>query len=344
MKRLPGVVAAAVLVAGAGGVAAVAVAGQDRVAEVVPDPPGGTATADRGDLVQQEQVGGTLGYAGSYQVTARAGGVLTWLPAPGSVVRHDERVFAVDDRPVPLWRGDTPLWRRVGAGVGKGSDVALVEQNLKDLGLFSGTPDDAFTWTTAAALREWQRAKGLERTGALDVGDVVVLPGEIRVTEVTSVLGAGAGGPVLRASGTGRLVTVEMPVAKQAIAREGAEVEVRLPGGARTKGAVASVGTVARNRDDGTAVIDVLVTLVDPAAAGGLDGAPATVHFTTERREGVITVPVNALLALPGGGYGVEVVRPGGVDLTPVELGLFGNGRVEVTGVAEGAEVRVATS
>lgn len=344
MKRLPVAITATALVVGAGGVAAVAVTGQEKPAVVEPGSSGATATVERGDVVQREQFGGTLGYASSYDVTSRGGGVFTALPVPGAVVRHDEQVYAVDDDPVPLWRGDKPLWRRLEAGVGRGSDVTLVEQNLKDLGLFSGTPDDLFTWTTAAALREWQRGKGLERTGALDVGDVVVLPGEIRVTEVTAVLGAGAGGPVLRASGTGRQVAVEVPVTKQTIARQGAEVEVRLPGGGRTKGSVASVGTVARDQDDGTAVIDVLVALADPAAAGGLDRAPVTAHFTTERREDVLTVPVNALLARPGGGYGVEVVRPGGTELVPVELGLFGGGRVEVTGVTEGAEVRVARS
>lgn len=344
MKRLPVVIAAAVLVAGAGGVTAVAMSGSERNAEVVPEPPGGTAPVRRGDLVQQEQVGGTLGYAGTHDVTSAGGGVFTALPAPGAVVRHGGQVYAVDDDPVPLWRGDKPLWRRLESGVDRGSDVTLVEQNLKDLGLFTGTPDDRFDWTTATALREWQRESGLERTGALDVGDVVVLPGDIRVTEVSAVLGAGAGGPVLRASGTGRVVTVAMPVTKQTIARPGAEVDVQLPGRESTKATVTSVGTVARTRDDGPAVIDVVVTLVDPAAAGELDGAPVTVRFTTERREGVLTVPVNALLARPGGGYGVEVVRPGGVDLVPVELGLFGGGRVEVTGVPEGSEVRVAGS
>jgi hypothetical protein len=46
-------------------------------------------------------------------------------------------------------------------------------------------------------------------------------------------------------------------------------------------------------------------------------------------------VPVNALLALAGGGYAVEIVDAAGVHrLVPVSLGLFddGQGLVQVSG------------
>jgi hypothetical protein len=35
---------------------------------------------------------------------------------------------------------------------------------------------------------------------------------------------------------------------------------------------------------------------------------------------------------LPGGGYGVEVVSGSTSRNVPVELGMFGNGRVQITG------------
>jgi hypothetical protein len=43
---------------------------------------------------------------------------------------------------------------------------------------------------------------------------------------------------------------------------------------------------------------------------------------------------VSALVALPKGGYAVEVVSPttGKTTYRPVKLGMFGNGMVEVTG------------
>ena len=61
-----------------------------------------------------------------------------------------------------------------------------------------------------------------------------------------------------------------------------------------------------------------------------------------ETREGVLAVPVGALVALSEGGYAVQVATEG---LVAVETGLFAKGLVEVTGdgVAEGIAV-VTTS
>ncbi|MFE3202531.1 hypothetical protein [Embleya sp. NPDC059237] len=87
------------------------------------------------------------------------------------------------------------------------------------------------------------------------------------------------------------------------------------------------------------------IALDQPKDAGTLDGAPVTVGFTGKERKGVLTVPVNALLALAEGGYGVEAVEPdGGTRLLKVELGMFAGGRVEVTGdgVTEGLKVGVS--
>ena len=60
-----------------------------------------------------------------------------------------------------------------------------------------------------------------------------------------------------------------------------------------------------------------------------------SVAITTGSVENVLVVPVNALLALAGGGYAVEVVNAAGVHrLVPVTLGLFDDaqGLVEVQG------------
>ena len=81
----------------------------------------------------------------------------------------------------------------------------------------------------------------------------------------------------------------------------------------------------------------------DPAASGSLDQAPVKVGVISESRKGVLTVPINALLGLAEGGYGVRTADGRIVAVTP---GLFSRGVVEVTGdgIAEGTEVEVPAS
>ena len=77
--------------------------------------------------------------------------------------------------------------------------------------------------------------------------------------------------------------------------------------------------------------------------ARGLDQAAVLVHVTTQTAHGVLAVPVEALLALDGGGEGVEVVAGGVHRIVAVQTGLFTGTQVEITGpgVTAGAQVEV---
>jgi hypothetical protein len=69
------------------------------------------------------------------------------------------------------------------------------------------------------------------------------------------------------------------------------------------------------------------------------------VSLTVQRVQHVLAVPVSALLALSGGGYGLEVVTPSGRHhLVGVHTGVFASGDVQVsgTGLAPGMRVVVA--
>ena len=60
---------------------------------------------------------------------------------------------------------------------------------------------------------------------------------------------------------------------------------------------------------------------------------PSSSYVVTDRREDVLAVPVNALVALLEGGYAVEVVEDDGSRrYVRVETGLFEDGLVEVSG------------
>ena len=85
--------------------------------------------------------------------------------------------------------------------------------------------------------------------------------------------------------------------------------------------------------DGPTIAVDAVPT--DPSATGALDQAPVNVSITTGSVSNVLVVPVDALLALSGGGYAVEEVGAGGAhQLVPVRTGLFddADGLVQVSG------------
>jgi peptidoglycan hydrolase-like protein with peptidoglycan-binding domain len=294
------------------------------------------------DLVETQQVDGTLGYAGTAAVTSERSPILTWLPQPGDTVTRGQHVYDGDNQPVPLLYGKKPFWRDLYDGVSDGPDVKILEQNLRALGYGEGlTIDDTYTAATAARVRQWQKALGVKRTGRVGLGDVVVLPGPIRVAVVRATTGARAGGEILTATGTRKQVTVDLPVTKSALAVKGSRVTVGLPDGKNAAGRIVAVGTIATAKDQ-SATLPVTVALDDPAVTGALDGAPVTVDLRGTVHKGVLAVPVDALLALAEGGFGVQVAGDDGSRrIVPVELGAFANGKVEVSGGGLAAGVKV---
>jgi peptidoglycan hydrolase-like protein with peptidoglycan-binding domain len=323
-----------------------------------PAPP--TAPVVRTDLTQTTRVAGVLGYDGSFSVPAApGGGVATWLPAQGAVVRLGERVYAVNNRPVPLLHGDTPLWRELAAGVDDGPDVRLLRTNLRALGYAPnlGTDSDHFSAAVGDAVARWQRALGVPDDRKVRPGEVVVAPADLRIVEVRATLGGPLPPVVATASSTNRLVTVNLAVAQQGLAVVGAAVRILLPSGAATPGKVLSVGTVATAvpqapgaaaNDSVEATVPVRVALDHPDAAGTLDGAPVSVEFVSATHKGVLAVPLVALLAMPNGDYAVDVIGtlPDGTwsaRRVVVRLGFFAAGQVEVAapGLAAGMKVEV---
>ena len=60
-----------------------------------------TASVVRTTLITPVQVGGSIGYDGSYTVAALrgGGGVYTWLPEPGQVIKQGQPVYWVGNEP-----------------------------------------------------------------------------------------------------------------------------------------------------------------------------------------------------------------------------------------------------
>jgi len=106
-----------------------------------------------------------------------------------------------------------------------------------------------------------------------------------------------------------------------------------------------SAGT-SNTTSTSTPTSDVLTVRPDrPGATGTGDGVPVQVSLATQSVRGVLAVPVTALLALAGGGYGVEIVTGSGADrLVGVQTGIYAGGQVAITGpgIAAGVKVVVA--
>ncbi|NUR71417.1 MAG: peptidoglycan-binding protein [Hamadaea sp.] len=316
------------------------------------------ATVKRGSLSKQIQLAGTLGYAGSYTVTGRRPGTVTWLPASGQVIEQGHVLYEVDGVPVILLFGATPAYRSLGAAA-VGKDVAQLNHALVALGFLRASDVDGrwarFGGTTRTGVKRLQHRLGLPQTGELDAGDVVFLPTAARVTELAADLGGPADGAVLRATSTTPVVTVALAADLQSVVAVGDQVAITVPDGKVTTGTVASVGkvAVAASEQSGgsvaTPTVPVTVTPADRVATSGWDQAPVLVAITTATVADVLAVPVYALLARSGGGYAVEVVDANGarrlVEVTP---GLFDDatGLVQVAGagLADGQRIVVPAS
>jgi peptidoglycan hydrolase-like protein with peptidoglycan-binding domain len=319
-----------------------------------PAAPTATATVARQDLNGQTKVSGTLGYAGSNTVQSPVSGRITWLPTAGQVIRRGGTLLAVDNQPVQLFYGNLPPWRDLAVGVDDGPDVKQLERNLVALGYDPDhhmTIDNHYTWATAAAVKRWQKARGLAQTGVFTTGmPVVFLPWAVRVATLSGSVGgqAAPGQPAYTVTSNRHQVTVNLDVSQQSYVKAGDRVDVVLPDGRHAKGRVSQVGRVAQTSGSGqdqTTTIPVTVALDDPNAGGRLDQAPVDVYVTTESRKGVLAVPVGALLALAEGGYAVETVDAAGQHhLVAVQLGVFSGGMVEVSGSGLRAGMKVVTA
>ncbi|MEV4581055.1 peptidoglycan-binding protein [Nonomuraea jabiensis] len=329
---------------------AVAVMNDGVPGAAAPARPPVPATADitRQDLVETKTVDGALTYAGERRIASGASGTVTWVAAQGAVVRRGRPLLKVDRRPLVLMYGSLPLYRTLQRGVSDGPDVEQLERNLKALGYGDYlTVDDHFSYATEQAVKDWQDDRGLAESGRVDAAQVVFQPAAVRVTDAKAELGArtAPGQQALTVSGIRRLVHVDLDTGDQSLARKGAKVTVTLPGGERAAGRITSVGTVAESSGserDATTTIDVDITLAKPPRTK-LDQAPVEVEMASARHANVLAVPVEALLALREGGFGVEVVEDAASRIVAVETGAFGGGLVEVkgAGLAEGMKVGV---
>jgi peptidoglycan hydrolase-like protein with peptidoglycan-binding domain len=324
--------------------------GTDPAADAGPDL--STATVERRDLVERQTFDGSLGYADERSLVAARTGTVTGIADEGASLRRGDALYEVDERPVVLLYGEVPAYRALSAGV-EGRDVRQLQRNLLALGYHDGGDLEVtgeFDGDTADVVRDWQEDLGLERTGVVELGDVVFAPGARRMGSHDVSVGSSVGAGVQVGSTTSleRVVTLELEASDQDLVENGDRVTIELPGGERVPGRVTSVARVAESDPEDPDAEPTVEVTVRPLRRieSDLDEAPVDVDVETSRADGVLAVPVQALLALAEGGYGVEIVdAPGRTRLVGVETGDFADGFVEIRGedLREGLDVVTAS-
>ncbi len=247
----------------------------------------------------------------------------------------------------------------VAVGGDSGPDVTELNANLVDLGYATRAQldpsSDHFSSETASALEKLQSKLGEDQTGSLDLGQAVFLPELVRIATVTGELGGSAqpGAQVLYATSDTLEVQLALDPSQQGEVKKGDPAQITLPGNEAVTGKVDRLGRVVQvsagqNTTAGDTTIPAYISLDDPERARGLDKAPVQVEITTKGVESALSVPVTAIVGKSGGGFAVEVVRPGGRrELVAVKLGLFdtAGGRVQVEGdLRQGEQVVVPSS
>ncbi|MFC8450145.1 peptidoglycan-binding protein [Kitasatospora sp. NPDC057223] len=312
-----------------------------------------TAPVTRTTLVDQVRLAGKIDYGLAQPFASRIAGTITALPEPGTVLKAGAAALRIDDQPVVLLLGKLPAYRALAEGV-SGPDVKQFEENLKALGYGGFKVDAVYDKDTAAAVKKWQKASGMPESGTVDLGRVTYTEAPARVAEHKQHVGdtAAPGTPVLTTTGTTRSVSVTLEEKQAALAKTGTKVLLQSAGATPVEGTMTQVGA-AQNGGQGEGggggggggKTQVTVTPSDPSALGGNDGDAVDVTLKRGERKDVLTVPIVALLAVRDG-YGIEVIGPAGRHIVPVTVGMFAQGRVEVSGpgLAEGTDVGVAGS
>ena len=311
-------------------------------AAATPIVPVSTTTVQRRTIESTEEFDGTLGYAGEGVIISGMNGTYTDLPEAGDILSLGDEVYEVDGTNTSyLMYGKRPAYRPLSIDSDNGPDIKQLEASLKQIGFpnilgRNFQPDWNFRAKTEDAVERWQKRTNQEQDGIVELGEVTFMPCDVRITDVVPELGSRAAfGQVLAyTSGTDLVVTLDLEADRRDILGEGDTITVELPDGSDAAGTVSEISSVAQTLQGASEpTVEVTIELEDIAAVGDLDGAEVTVSVVRESRPDVLTVPVDALLALREGGYALErVADDGSTYLVAAEVGLFDDAGVEVSG------------
>ncbi|WP_101848791.1 peptidoglycan-binding domain-containing protein [Zhihengliuella sp. ISTPL4] len=279
----------------------------------------------------------------------QAVGVLTSLDAEaGEEISQGSVLYTVNLRPVVVAQGDVPAFRAIAADT-KGADVKQLQSMLASLGHYGGGIDGEAGDGTVRAIQRWQGSLGLEKTGVVELGDIVfvrTLPTRIMLNAETMKLGStlAGGEQSVNALPPAPEFSLAVTEAQARMIPADAPIEMTSPEG-ETWNAVATDQAVDSESD----AINVSVSAAEGATicgeacvtvpVGGEITLPAKI--TTVPTVTGLVVPSSALVTTAGGKTAVLDVD--GTRI-PVIVEASAKGMSVVSGVEEGLKVQVPAS
>ncbi|MFE0425305.1 peptidoglycan-binding protein [Streptomyces sp. NPDC058953] len=291
-----------------------------------------TAAVTRADLVQSHTVDGKIDFARRRAVKSAVPGTVTVAPREGATVTRGQALYELDDKPVTLLYGPVPAFREMKVG-DRGSDVLQLERNLVALGLGRGIlVDPRYDEATEAAVERWQTSLNRVPTGRVGHGHVVFQPERVTVVRADAALAdrVGPDTPVLTVASTRPVVRADLGQNEARYAADGTKVEVTLPSGKSVQGRVTGTVRPADASGGGSGggggggggsgdgiTVEIALDGGTSAVSGEDTEATANVRFISKSRQDVLTVPVEAIVALRGtdGGYGLQIVELRGIHI-----------------------------
>ncbi len=300
----------------------------------------GLETIATGDLVERQEETGAVAHGETWTPQIDAQGTVTGAPDVGTTINFGDTLLEVDAKPIKLAEGDVPLYRSLNYQARKhlkGPDVEQLQQFLIDAGYDDAerlNVDGDFGLSTHRAVKAWQKDTGRDQTGTVDRTQLVFSPEPLRIDTSPRV---GSQFSELTVTEAGQRITAEFASRQKAFVEVGATVELQLGSGESLPGTITE--TTSTVSDQGDRVVEVTVT---PDA----DLPPGTervkVIASRVAASDVLTVAVRAVLALAGGGYGLEVQTGDRTELRPVDLGVVVDDVAEISGeFSEGDQVVV---
>jgi peptidoglycan hydrolase-like protein with peptidoglycan-binding domain len=142
---------------------------------------------------------------------------------------------------------------------------------------------------------------------------------------------SGGDSPVMTTTSTNLVVTVNVSAGEQGVTHVGARVPVVMPSGATVHGRVTRIGQAMSAGGSGGSMVPITIHLDKHENGRNLDQATVSVTFVEKTARHVLSVPITALVAQPGGGYAVQRAEAP-YALIDVTLGTFATGYVQVSG------------